>query len=686
MKKFLLPILAGLALTATATPKLIGTHIVEEGLKSTFTPNLKYQQLPQDRPIKAGSEITVKPIIKNAPGDDIRNIILIREEADGFLTVFAGEKNDQTGGFSFQAEEGVYDLFCAGMGQGGTDKIYMFIENVTVNATTMPEINTADANKSVHAVNYGPNGQEVITGTPQADEGCMVDIVRYNGSAIYFGSHSYKDPQTGSIIRTNDPNSSKFSLLRSQFLATTEAFLVAGFPIDFSKETIGSTGEGWQMGQLSFGSNPTYQKYQDFVTMMIEAGMATEEDAAYAMSKYGLIVDGEVFGESGNGIFALGYDPAKVAIWAPEGECPIEHYIYASACQLTGFDSSFNSMPLRRGENGLEMVGVVRSNGFLTYFTRNNPTLNPNPLYSGTPTTALLGNCAPSVVMCPALGYIEVSTIGRRGEEMAVDSWNIYDNIDPEGIEPIFGGVLPNEIFAYLNDEQLNDDRSGFPLGVNWNKNGIYKVDYSTTNVLVDNEIQGKVTATLEYNTATWNNTVPTSTVVSFLDKEGNINDRFENASDGELSLYAADMRFMWDDAEAKNLYYSYGEVAEVKAEYAPYGTDNFKELPAEAYPAGDFFPGFGYNYRAALEGITERSDNGWFDLRLTVKDATESSMVQTISPAFYIGSLASVKGINADSNTEATYYNLQGIKVAHPHAGQIVIESKDGVTRKIVF
>lgn len=686
MRNFFLTLAAGLTLMASATPAVVFTNRVDEGLHATFTPNFKTERHAQNSPLKAAGEITVEPKIINAPGDELTMVMLIRTEADGSLTVFVGEKNSQTGKISFKADEGTYDALCIGTGQGSTDKIYIFKENVTVNATTMPEFKSADANKSVHAINYGPDGKEVITDTPDADSGCMVDVALYNGITFYYGSHSYKYPLTGSIIRTNDPANTKFTLLRSQFLATTEAFLVAGFPIDFSKETIGSTADGWQMGRMNFGSNPTFQKYEDFKNMMIEAGEVTEEETAYAMSYYGIIVDGEIFGESGQGIFAPGYDAAKVAIWAPEGECPIQHYIYSSACQLTGFDSGVNSTPLVRGDKGLEVAGVVRNNGFLSYFTADKANLNPNPLYSGTPTTALLGNCAPSVVMSPHLDQMQIETLGRHGEELAVDSWNIYDNIDPEGIEPIFGGVLPNEVFVFAGDKQLNNNRSQFPNMINWYNSGTYRVEYSTTNVLVDGEIQGNVKATLKYDRATWDKTTPSVTVVSIFDKEGNINDRLEDAADGVLSFYAADIRYMQDDSDATYLYYRYGDVAEVTAEYAPYGSEDFKALPVEANPEGDFFPGFGYNFRASLEGITERSTNGWFDIRLTVNDAFGSSMVQTISPAFYVSSLASIDYINAEQNEEATYYNLQGIRVANPQPGQIVIERKKGTARKIMF
>jgi hypothetical protein len=108
--------------------------------------------------------------------------------------------------------------------------------------------------------------------------------------------------------------------------------------------------------------------------------------------------------------------------------------------------------------------------------------------------------------------------------------------------------------------------------------------------------------------------------------------------------------------------------------EYAPYQKDEWKELSVTNDEELTLWPGFGHFYNTPLETITEKSDNGWFDLRITLADANENTITQRISPAFYIKNLSSgVESISDDSGIfvkdgriivpkGAVVYNMEGM------------------------
>lgn len=88
-----------------------------------------------------------------------------------------------------------------------------------------------------------------------------------------------------------------------------------------------------------------------------------------------------------------------------------------------------------------------------------------------------------------------------------------------------------------------------------------------------------------------------------------------------------------------------------VRAEIAPLNSDNYTPLNVESYAANNMMPIWGDGYKFSLGEYNEKSATGWFQMRLTLTDATGNKCVQTISPALYAESAKSgVAGVKEDA------------------------------------
>ena len=111
----------------------------------------------------------------------------------------------------------------------------------------------------------------------------------------------------------------------------------------------------------------------------------------------------------------------------------------------------------------------------------------------------------------------------------------------------------------------------------------------------------------------------------------------------------------------------------------APNGTQQYSEVEMSA-KNDKYVECYGYLWEGALKEITTKSDNGWFDLRVTLTDKAGNSQVQTIAPAFFIKNqtpsgrvdiadgtvrlIADNSRIIASDGSEVTVYTLSGARV----------------------
>lgn len=170
---------------------------------------------------------------------------------------------------------------------------------------------------------------------------------------------------------------------------------------------------------------------------------------------------------------------------------------------------------------------------------------------------------------------------------------------------------------------------------------------------------------------------------MGIVNADGRLTDRLVEPDGASLQLYAVTLA---PDLESEIPSYIFSELSDVRVEYAPYGTGNFRELKVEAVPENDCIPGWGYFYKADLSGVEGESINTWYDVRLTLETETGGSQQQVISPAFTVGPQNGIDGVSADNMSPVEYYNLQGQRIASPEKGQIVICRRGSQAAKVVF
>lgn len=214
---------------------------------------------------------------------------------------------------------------------------------------------------------------------------------------------------------------------------------------------------------------------------------------------------------------------------------------------------------------------------------------------------------------------------------------------------------------------------------------GKVELTVTDTNVSVD-DLQGRNVAKLVYDERNDDICLPSVSMLIFRDKNNMVTDRFDRPDDGLMYFSAGD--FNWDTN-----WFVCGEI-DVKVEYAPYGTENFKEIEVDEVPELFLMPNFGYCYRASLDQIDLPSDNGWYNLRLTVTDRAGNSQSQIIEPAFNIKKVSATEIIDGES-TRYTVFSIDGFKVGELSSvsetgslkeGIYLLRSKDGSQVKKVF
>ena len=224
-----------------------------------------------------------------------------------------------------------------------------------------------------------------------------------------------------------------------------------------------------------------------------------------------------------------------------------------------------------------------------------------------------------------------------------------------------------------------------------YDSEGYRKQTASYDNILIDGEVDGNVTAELfvkQGKGAGVDFIPPVLTWLGFKDKDENLTDRFQTGADGTLEFYATDFYLTKDWSLGKYDFFTYKckTIPNVKVEYAPYGTTGFKELPVKEIEEKFFYPGWGSFYSAPLEKVDRYSENGWYDLRISLEDATGNRHVQTLSPAFKLLDFSGVETVtDTDTDGAKAYYNLQGVRVANPGNGIFIEVGSDG-SRKVAM
>lgn len=213
-------------------------------------------------------------------------------------------------------------------------------------------------------------------------------------------------------------------------------------------------------------------------------------------------------------------------------------------------------------------------------------------------------------------------------------------------------------------------------------QNGNVTISFINTNAKTGG-IESHNTCTISFKEGADDAIPPTVQRIRLSDTEGIPAIEFENADKCRLTIAGGDF-----SPKVNNIDFgAYSEkitsytctAASLKVEMAPNGTQQYSEVEMSA-KADKYVECYGYLWEGALKEITTKSDNGWFDLRVTLTDKAGNSQVQTISPAFFIKNqtpsgrvdisdgtvrlIADNGRIIASDGSEVTVYTLSGCRV----------------------
>lgn len=673
--------LLGLALSASSTvllamPDASSRVVVRETVKQPLTEAARLARKnavkPALTPAKADEDeivVTVNVDIDDDGWDEFCNLIAVRI-VDGVPEVHQCDLGmsetlweDET--VDFPLPPGVYDFLAVGHTEREEPEIegtFIIVkENVDINTTQELTFRTEDANLHTVFERRGPDG-ELIDFEGRGEVSIMID---YKGFEIYQDQISLMVDGFPDLFLNKV--SDLFTVTRMDLATSAVGTLSYVQKVDFSKETIGATAEGWQSAEMDFSPTP--------VDAIIDswAAESSKNKKSYFM-KYSTMVIGERISTSGLVLDNENVVVNKVWSWTPEGyDNRYEYLLFPTGnVASASFFGAMFGLPFRRSDSGDAMYQVGRNFmnqskmvNSLTY-SEESVNLNPgNPRYSGVVEKALLCNSTPALVLLPfPNGNFEYDYIGRYGEDMTADAANFSTEIKSSTLKEALGSKSPSDINIKVDDTEYVTSRAEFAKFKY--TAGKYEVSVTMDNVKIDGEVPGVNKTVMAFDTTEGQNFPPTLTALQFRDKEDKVSDRFEEA-DGTLEFFAAD----FTSQSHKSPSYAYATTSPIKnveVSWSPSGKDEWQAMEVVEIPELFFMPGFGYCYRGNLSQVNTPSDNKWYDLKIRLADESGAYQEQILTSAFRIEKVDPT-GVGAISvgydNSAVKIYNINGSIVA---------------------
>lgn len=372
---------------------------------------------------------------------------------------------------------------------------------------------------------------------------------------------------------------------------------------------------------------------------------------------------------------------------------------------------------IRNTPYGVMSAPASYDNGVLFFYSTPETGMYANPEFPGNPNSfkypvnpkfsfedfdALkFGNSVPICVVTaetidweePPFSYPSSSVfIGNEGEDRVIDNWLATVDVK-ENDDVLIKNASINDFISWCMERGENN-------GSSVNLTYVFH-DY---NVEIDG-LPGSNTCEMEISKIGQGISIPTVQRLSFIDRKGQPAVRFKSADDGIIRLTGGAFTRHGYSVESEygpisGDYITYSDV-DLTVEYAPYGSESFKELDMTEISDRSVMPGYGAYWEGCMDQINTKSENGWFDLRITLRDGCGNIQRQILSPCFYIDNLAGIQNISDGSglfnivndriyaaNGElAEVYNLQGVKIENVNLGSgLYIALYNGVSRKIVI
>lgn len=348
--------------------------------------------------------------------------------------------------------------------------------------------------------------------------------------------------------------------------------------------------------------------------------------------------------------------------------CPMLKRLYSWNDNGTSYESG--SLIIENRADGFSTLGCSFPAAFTTY---NNywPYMIPNPYLVGEMQRGDVVDMSvvPTIIFSRSPWYANLNFWGRYGEWQSVDRLMASLSVKLDGKE-----VCDNfESFPYFlwGDEAPT-------LATEWD------VEVESAWRKVDG-LDGVSRLTSHRNGGDETYSSPGLSTMRFRDADNRTVDRFEKAPDGTMILEVGN----WSSYEEEYVSYDApGQLDEIIVEYAPYGSEDFRPL---AYETLDFegtpSPNWGTTLACALSQVDRTSASGWFDVRVSLKSTTGSS-VNLVSPAFRISEFAGIERISDDTATidaPAEYFTIDGRRISAPEPGSIVLCRRGGTVTKLI-
>ena len=572
--------------------------------------------------------------------------------------------------------EGTYDV--VGFFSAWPKAILVFADGIQADGAKTVILNAEDANKEIVFKPLRPDGEGMRVALSLEQGNCCLASVMFQVNGISPDAYSVFWQSSDAIAMPEDEEESPKEQLGAFMTNGTSAFTI-----------------GWSAVGLDF-------EYGN-VCVAIEGDMESEEvlsnsidnfqtfgvDYAPALNQY---VDGK-FQEprnsmeytlfwNGKWIFRQSFSHDSSFDWKQNYICNVPGARYEiginpfeSAMRIDWNTYGIQGPVVRPQNTDLIFDSAHPGDGLIQWLDRNVEggdevyTLNPAACWwQKEPVT--FGGTVPFTTLLQGGGMMGYYFYGRNGELRTID-------------------VPAASLCAKRNGKVVAESEEDFST-IWWSEenfiSGEWDITISNSNLEVDG-LKGTNDFTAHLNNAGELRS-PAVTGLWFEDASGVRKERFADGAEGRMILYAGDFLFREEKEEGNwetKVWFDCETPETLEVEYAPYGSEDFRPLPLKRNSENDFMPGYGIYNEAALSDVETGSETGWYALRITIADDHGNSTLQTIAPAFRLENKAGLEAPETDLGVAPEYYDLTGMRVAHPHKGGIYIVRTGSKALKVV-
>ena len=190
-------------------------------------------------------------------------------------------------------------------------------------------------------------------------------------------------------------------------------------------------------------------------------------------------------------------------------------------------------------------------------------------------------------------------------------------------------------------------------------ESGTYELELTTFKGDIGG-VDSRTTFTAKFGGMGADETAPSLQILNFINKENEITNHFDNPSDGLIRLTGGDFELRPEGLENTDAFVKTTETITPVIEYSPYARESWEALNPELQDI-EAEACYGDSWTVNLKDMNVRQTNSWYDLRITMTDATGNSISQVISPAFYIGNGTGIKSTYGEAQIHVKGNDIYG-------------------------